>query len=65
MLRLPERHHDQRRQHRPHRRAKAAAELEHRLRKTVATAGGEPRDARGIQDETPPSRGRPARPRSG
>ncbi len=43
---LPERHDDQRRQHRPHRGAEAAAELEHRLREAVAAAGGEPRDAR-------------------
>src|SRR5436309_13543699 len=45
---LPERHDDERGQYRPHRGAEAAAELEHRLGKTVAAAGGEPRDARGL-----------------
>ena len=46
---LAERHHDQRRQHRPHRRAETAAELKHRLRKSVAPAGGEPRDPRRLR----------------
>lgn len=45
---LPERHDDQGGEHRPHRGAETAAELKHRLRKTVAAAGGKPRDACGF-----------------
>src|SRR4051794_41919758 len=46
---LPERHDDERGQHRSHRGAKTAAELEYRLRKAVAAAGGQPRDARRLR----------------
>ncbi len=49
--RLAERHHDQRRQHRPHRRAEIAADLEHGLRKAETSAGGEPRNARRFRME--------------
>src|SRR3954451_3876439 len=46
---LPERHDDERGQYPSHRGAKTAAELEYRLRKTVAAAGGQPRDARRLR----------------
>ena len=49
--RLAERHHDQRRQHRPHRRAETAAELKHRLRESVAAARRQPRDPRQLRME--------------
>ena len=46
---LAERHHDQGRQQRPHRRAETAAELKHRLRKAVAPARGQTCDPRRLR----------------
>ena len=48
---LPVRHHDERRQQRPDRRAGAAADLEQRLGEPVAPPAGHPRHARRLRME--------------